>query len=43
MGPIVKRLLLVLDADRAKRYSGSWPGIRIVIAYTIWWFLWRRG
>jgi hypothetical protein len=39
---VLSRLLDLLDSDRAKRRWGRWPGVRCVIAYTIWFFRYRR-
>ena len=36
------RLLDFLDSAHARRYWGHWKGVRILIAYTIWFVRFRN-
>jgi hypothetical protein len=36
------KLLDSLDSDAARRHWGHWKGVRIVVAYTIWFFRFRH-
>ena len=35
-------LLRRLDTDRARRHWGRIPGLRVVVAYSIWFWFYRR-
>jgi hypothetical protein len=39
---LFRRALDFLDSSHARRYWSGWKGVRCVIAYTIWWFRFRR-
>ena len=32
------RLLYLLESDCARKPWGRWKGVRVLIAYPIWWF-----